>query len=76
MKYFDDAMENLLMDVAIHEVMKNASNKYCYNFGEHHLGLTFHEQKDMDEFMTTAVYHFLKRYEKKTRHSKFLNFKW
>lgn len=76
MQYFEDPIEDILMDVAINDVMNKANGKYCYNFGEHHLGLTFHEQKDMDEFMTTAVYHFLKRYEKKTRYSKFLNFEW
>lgn len=71
-----DILEVILLDVAINDVMKHADNKYTYNVGSHHLDITFHQQADMDQFMTTEVYNFLKNYEQPTEYTKFLKFAW
>lgn len=71
-----DATNMILMDASINFIMEHSRNRYWYNIGERHIGLTFPDEKTMEEFQKTEVYEYLKKFQKDTEYSKFLKFAW
>lgn len=71
-----DSNNIILMDACIHYIYSHADGWFWYNVGSQHIGLTFPSVAAMDKFKETAIYEYLKQYEKETSYTKFLSFEW